>query len=731
MADKVNNEECIARVYQFLNTQKNWQAEADGSGDGIILKAEFRKYLLGSNFKFNNGENKEDLVDAFWKSIDTDRTGKVRSGSRINDKNALNVNEIDNVEKSIQATKQIIAFMKDKEAPQSITDSGLRSKWKTSVKQGLIYRASEFLKNASLEDLTDEWLNEAYRQSSIKATADYTALSIIEKKLGNIDNYKVGSDENLKAIIDAYIAELEGSTKSEEEIIADVNALINAYIDTAETNSEESTDLLYDYGYNPDGDLNDLQTAVLTKQISEQLITYIQNNNSDIYTDEYKGQIENSVKEFVENYLKGRSASEFNTLKAFDTSVFASSSEYTELVKELKAAQEAVRTARSELNTYIGEILSTGNTKKADIIKQALNISSTDATTILNRLLELKTTSEISAVRAEIDRLLAEYETERKSITDHSDELKKKNPIDGIDRPTFYVSDDGSIVFVNYGSVHGVFDDKPNTSLNIKFKILQTRLESAYKEDLEKIGLSSSERKNLFNAAMYMALSDESVLKSQYEMADLKVISEAVIDNYTALLKKVAASDTAREYIKNYLNSSIIAGRSPRSSISYRREYDNSDLSRNMDKYYTDDSTEGGDDWVSVRSYTTHSTNFGDIIYLTSVGGGDCIVNEKMEGLLYDYISSYCNIIDKSRITELFKEAQEIALDKLNSLTNCTNPEGTSVYGYGECASGDDTSDYDTKSTNGAGEGWISVPAILIEIMYEMERLIAKEIFNS
>ena len=115
MADRINDkEESIARVYQFLNKQKDWKTEADSNNDGTIIKTEFRAYLLGSGFKFNNGENKEDLVDAFWKSIDSNTKGKVSRGSAINDKNALNAAEVNNIEKSVEATQIVIKFMQDK-----------------------------------------------------------------------------------------------------------------------------------------------------------------------------------------------------------------------------------------------------------------------------------------------------------------------------------------------------------------------------------------------------------------------------------------------------------------------------------------------------------------------------------------------------------------------------------------------------------------------------------------
>ncbi len=392
MADKVNKEESVARVYQFLNKDKNWKAAADKNGDGTIIKTEFRAYLQSSGFKFNSGEDKEDLIDAFWKTVDSNTGGKVSGGSGISNKNALDAKEIKNVENTITVTKVIIAFMQDKEAPSGIEEQ-YRVAWKNSVKQGLIYRAAEFMKTGTPEGITNEWLNEAFRLSSAKATADYTAAGEIKSKLGNVDGYAVGDDKTLKNIVDEYVSQLEENPKDDNTIINEVKRIVAAYVDTAITNSSSSTSLLAKYGYDPSDNLNDLQFAVLTNDITDKIVEYIKTNNPEIYTDETKSQIEAVAKEFVKEYIKDKNATEFNSLKNFDVSIFTSSDTYSTLVNEIKTAQEAVKAARTKLDSYIAEVLALNDEEKNAVVLEV--IGSTDAKEIMNKLLALKTVEEI------------------------------------------------------------------------------------------------------------------------------------------------------------------------------------------------------------------------------------------------------------------------------------------------------------------------------------------------
>ena len=93
----------ISRVYQFLAKQGDWIAAADANGDGSVIKTEFRNFMKES-FEWD-GETtdagKNDLINTFWESIDTNQSGKI-SGTRLKNKNALDSKEIDSMSNTIE-----------------------------------------------------------------------------------------------------------------------------------------------------------------------------------------------------------------------------------------------------------------------------------------------------------------------------------------------------------------------------------------------------------------------------------------------------------------------------------------------------------------------------------------------------------------------------------------------------------------------------------------------------
>ena len=409
MADKINNkEESIARVYQFLNNHKNWQKEADINGNGTIIKTEFRAFILNSSFKFNSGENKEDLIDTFWKSIDINTKGKI-SGTGTSNNKTLDETEINNVEKTLEATKKIISFMQSKEAPSGI-EGDLRTKWKNSVKQGLIFKASEYLKTGSAEDISDEWLNDEFKTSSAKATADYMATSLVNSKLGNIEGYKSGSDEILKGRIDEYVAQLENSTKDEATIINDIEKIVKAYVDTAETNSPASVELLSEYGYDADGSLNPLQTEVLANDLTTKVADDLKANNPELYNEDNEKELKNTINALVKEFLADKSASEFTELKSLDISKIKDLDEYKTFINNLKTELTELQKAKQELTEYVDKVLDQKNEAKTRAVETVIGSSvKTEAQKLINKM---KSTSEVSDTKAKLEQMIGDIDAQ-------------------------------------------------------------------------------------------------------------------------------------------------------------------------------------------------------------------------------------------------------------------------------------------------------------------------------
>lgn len=340
----------ISKIYQFISEYNgNWEKDADVNGDDIITKIEML-HFLNDNVKAWNGEgeNTKDLIYKFWKTIDTETSGKVKNGSKINNENSLSDSEMANVEKKIQISEQVDNFVKNHikgHEPSVITD---KNGWLNSVKDGILEKAFNYV-NKGNSELTDAKLQEFYELTYRKATADYY-FSDLKNTLGNDITikdssgnklYKVGSDSTLEAIINSYVQTLDGdTTTSIESIIAKVDELVNAYKDTADTNSSSSIGTLQTYGYNPNGPLNDLQKAKLTEIMFKSITGYLETNNADYAT--YKAAGDNAVFDYIETYLsdKNKTAADFVTLKNFSINSVVDTEEFKAILKAIQDAKD-------------------------------------------------------------------------------------------------------------------------------------------------------------------------------------------------------------------------------------------------------------------------------------------------------------------------------------------------------------------------------------------------------
>lgn len=101
-----------------------------------------------------------------------------------------------------------------------------------------------------------------------------------------------------------------------------------------------------------------------------------------------------------------------------------------------------------------------------------------------------------------------------------------------------------------------------------------------------------------------------------------------------------------------------------------------------------------------------------------------------MKSILKDFIDLYSSYISADRIIELYKEAQEIAFGNLETTVDNETASGSAIYGYGECKSGSERDNTDTRKTSGSNI-YYGVNSILINVIYEMEKLLTKEIMGA
>lgn len=342
----------VSKVYQFLSAIGDWKTKADKNGDGTIIKSEFRSFME-DNYEWD-GETtdagKNDLINSFWKAIDTNQGGKV-SGTRYKNKNALDKNEISTMENRIAIYDKLNEYVSEIDAPSEVSD---RTAWKKSVSESLANTTETLIqKGVTADNLADE-LDKIIENVKNKTTADYcaneylnTAMKDIVKEYG----YAYADDTTLNGIIDNYIHNLPEDSDS-ASIRQAVEEIIDAYMATAGFNSDDSS-VLATYSYDPQntGAMNDLQKSVVKTKLT-QALEELKNdadykNNSALYDD--------AINEYINSVLDSATYAQFEEVKAYGVEEFKASDagkalEKTVQVKNLFGSDEMKAAITSKLS---------------------------------------------------------------------------------------------------------------------------------------------------------------------------------------------------------------------------------------------------------------------------------------------------------------------------------------------------------------------------------------------
>lgn len=342
----------VSKVYQFLSAIGDWKTKADKNGDGTIIKSEFRSFME-DNYEWD-GETtdagKNDLINSFWKAIDTNQGGKV-SGTRYKNKNALDKNEINTMENRIAIYDKLNEYVSEIDAPSEVSD---RTAWKKSVSESLANTTETLIqKGVTADNLADE-LDKILENVKNKTTADYcaneylnTAMKDIVKEYG----YAYADDTTLNGIIDNYIHNLPEDSDS-ASIRQAVEEIIDAYMATAGFNSDDSS-VLATYSYDPQntGAMNDLQKSVVKTKLT-QALEELKNdadykNNSALYDD--------AINEYINSVLDSATYAQFEEVKAYGVEEFKASDagkalEKTVQVKNLFGSDEMKAAITSKLS---------------------------------------------------------------------------------------------------------------------------------------------------------------------------------------------------------------------------------------------------------------------------------------------------------------------------------------------------------------------------------------------
>ena len=324
----------ISRVYQFLANQGDWVSAADKNGDGAVVKTEFRSFMQ-ENFEWD-GETteagKNDLINSFWNTIDTDQSGKI-SGTNLKDKNALNKDEIAAMQDRIEMYEILNDFTSTLSAPSVVQDA---AGWKKSVSEGLGALVETFIKQGGKPDELEAYLEEKSASVEQKATADYCANEYMKKTMTDLIQeygYSYAEDGTLQGIINTYVKNIpEDSTF--EDIYETVMEIIDAYTATAGLPGSENPELLSQYGYtyNEDSALNDLQKSILKKNLEKSLEEI--KNKSDYEAN--SALYDSAINDYITNLLSGAKFGEFEELQKYGIKEFEASDIYKTVEKTIE-----------------------------------------------------------------------------------------------------------------------------------------------------------------------------------------------------------------------------------------------------------------------------------------------------------------------------------------------------------------------------------------------------------
>lgn len=339
----------ISRVYAFLAKQGDWVSDADKNGDGVIIKTEFVNFME-ENFEWD-GETtdagKNDLINNFWKTIDTTQSGNV-SGTRLKNKNALDKKEIAAMNNRIEVYEALNEYTSGITAPAVIGDT---ANWKKSVSEGLGALVEGYIKSGGTADGLAEFLDGKRASIEAKATADYCAQEYLADVMGDVVKeygYAYGDDKTLQGMINKYIQNLP-SDVTPEEIQQTVQNMINAYMSTAGLN-EEGIEDLKEFGYTPTANspLNDLQKSIIQSKLQKAIES---GSFADKYND-YKTMFDEAITKFMNNLKFGN----FATINEDVLGSFTASSAYKNVTKAIDT--KAVFNSdelKSALRTAIGD----------------------------------------------------------------------------------------------------------------------------------------------------------------------------------------------------------------------------------------------------------------------------------------------------------------------------------------------------------------------------------------
>lgn len=352
----------VSRVYQFLANLGDWKTKADKNGDGTIIKSEFSTFME-NNYEWD-GETtdagKNDLINSFWKTIDTNQSGKL-SGTRFKNKNALDSKEINAMQDRIAIYESLNTYVADIQVPNEISD---KAGWKKSISASLANTTETLIKQGVTADTLAEELDKIIENVKNKTTADYCANEYLNTSMKDVVKqygYAYADDATLKGIIDNFVNNLPEDSDS-ASIKQTVEEIVDAYMATATGNGSEDISILEQYGYTPSNNtaMNDLQKSIVKTKLTEALADLKNEadykNNSALY--------DTAINEYIEAMLKDKTYGDYTnnaieySLQAFKDSETGKALTKTIEVKNLFGSDEFKNALTNKLSSSFADRIS-------------------------------------------------------------------------------------------------------------------------------------------------------------------------------------------------------------------------------------------------------------------------------------------------------------------------------------------------------------------------------------
>ncbi len=312
MSNEIN---ALQKFFEYLiqngKNSKDVVDEADANNDDYLTKGEFTKYVKGVGLNLTKDE-----VSQVYKIFDTKTNGKI-SGTRLNNRNALDSKEVEEMQAKLDAYKKVRAALDAVCSPEGYQGVKIPQDLKYHVPRASLEASVMANMNSNFEvENLKELLTQAIARTGANGygQAKFNELLQEAKKNNEVPASYIG-DTDFQSLLTAYVRSL-GPTAALESIADEIVDIVENYFASAGIGSNRTSDSdLSPYYWDDAQGLNGLQLAVLAKKI---LGSY----DDDAYN-KFKSEFDEAIQGFISEECFGMTFDEIvDQLGNFQTSKY-------------------------------------------------------------------------------------------------------------------------------------------------------------------------------------------------------------------------------------------------------------------------------------------------------------------------------------------------------------------------------------------------------------------------